>query len=218
MRFYNQSSRGVRRAILLSVACAGISLSPTAVSADIIAYDAISGSGGDIWYGRVSPLADDTTLDPAAGLLITSVTIRLWNAISKISLSADVHVSIYTDRAGVPDALLTQATIPLFLPPRTAIDLAVDLPDVLAPSERIWTAYDFRVYDGVPPVVEVNRTTVVGSSTSHVKYRTATGVWSDTEFDGAALQIRTVPAIGAGESLLAITGLVAFRARRRKAS
>ncbi len=182
--------------------------------AEVIAYDSLPGSSRNFVSYLGGEVADDTTLTPGAGLMITSASLHIRNPESSRVYDGPFAVSIYADGGGRPGSLLTTQSIHLSLPRLAEKTLRVDLPPALAPSAHIWTAYTALFQYG-SIAIEYGKLPVVGSSTHKLQARSGgVGTWSQIEFDGAAMQVTTVPSPGASVIVFSALAFPGWSRRR----
>ncbi len=223
----------MRTFIIASVAAGvGMGVGGRVASAGI-GFDSITGqtSGAGFNFGATE-VAQDTTLSAASGLMVTGVTVRMWNNSFTSPVNANVRVSVYESVGGVsgglPGALLTTGLVHLTMGLSTVgmnsiTDMYVDVPDATASSRWLWTSYQIMPIDqpAIYPNPMIMGLPTVGSGGRGLAHFLS-GAWSPsgttTVSTSLGMQVQTIPgpsgagALGAGVGVG--VGVLGLRRRR----
>jgi len=197
-----------------------------AARAGVVAYDTITNySATPFQIFTASPVqADDTSLDPAAGLTISRVSLlaRLRSGAAAAQFDGTLTLRLYADGVShTPGTLLHEATRDVLLDRGVDRVISFDIPSVVAPSPDIWTAWYFA--DGAVLTV-YNDVWVRQSTAGPSPGSTSPGMlaghptdppsqWQLSTYEDRnyAIRIETIPAPGA-----ALAGVFAVAALRRR--
>lgn len=183
-----------------------------------IAYDNITGKAGkSVLVSSDDEFADDTTLNASAGLTITAVRARLYNA-SNQPYTGELRFWIYGAGAGQPGSLLGSSVAPIKLAAQSEGTFEVPFANLTVPSAALWTGWQIPVVGPQAQVgVMLDANPSVGSSTALQARHYPDTTWgiSNIPDSNFMFQIVTVPA-PASATALGVLALGAVGARRRR--
>lgn len=205
-----------RATAALATSFLALAFSISATRADI-AYDNITNNPGRlVFISSDDEFADDTTIDPIAGMMISAVRARLYNA-SNNPYTGELRIWLYRDASGVPGSLLGAATTTITLASRTEGTFEVAFPNLVAPTVNLWTGYQVQI---VGPQAQVgileDNYPSIGQSSDRLARHYPDGSWGLSEVPDSNMlfQIVTVPSPTVAAALLLFSTALTSRRRR----